>query len=133
MTEWQTSIERGNTPTRIDPRPNGRRTPRSPRWTMLNNFTDYGQRRLIPSGVRVWLVLFRETKPGGLARVTIAQIAATAGISTRAVAYGLHELRDKRFVVLVSRGSRNKGPSIYRLRPISIRGAKKLAGERLSA
>lgn len=133
MNQWQTSIERGNTPTRTNPQLNRRRAPRSPRWTMLNAFIDHRQRQLTSSSVRVWLVLFRESKPDGLARVTIAQIAVSAGICTRSVDNGLRELRDKRFVVLVSRGNRNKGPNIYRLRPISIRGAKKLAGERMSA
>ena len=133
MTDEQTIADRCNTPTRTNPRLNRRRAPRSPRWTMLNNFADHGQRRLTPSGVRVWLVLFRETKRSGLAKITVEQIAASAGICTRSVDNGLRELRDQRFVVLVSRGNRNKGPNIYRLRLISIRGAKKLAHRRLSA
>ena len=133
MTNRQTIAERCNTATRIDPRQNGRPTRRSPRWTMLNDFSDYGQRQLTASAVRVWLVLFRETNRDGLACITVEQIAAKGGISTRAVDNGLRELRDQRFAVLVSRGSRNKGASIHRLLPISIRGAKKLAGERLSA
>lgn len=127
MTQRHTIAERCNTPTRIDPRLNGWPARRSPRWTMLNDFIDYGQRHLTSSAVRVWLVLFRETKPDGLARITVEQIAARAGICTRSVDRGLDELRGDRFAVCVSRGTRNKGPSVHRLLPISTRHPRRTA------
>ena len=98
--------------------PKPRKRAKSPRWDLLNTFVDFGQRLLTCSAVRVWLVLYRETGRDGLAKLTVGQISEKAGIGTTAVKNGLGELKAKKFVVLVSRGSRNKGPSVRRLLPI---------------
>lgn len=89
------------------------------RLQMLSRFINHGQRQLTPSGLRVWLVLFRDTDDDGLARVTVRRIVFMAGITTVAVTNGLRELRDKRFAVRVARGTGSKRSSIYRLLPIT--------------
>ena len=95
------------------------RQPKSPRWAMLNAFVDHQMRNLSRAAVVVWWVLFRETNNQGLSRITIEQIGEKAGISVGRVSIGLRELRALKMVVQVSRGNRNKGPSIHRLLPVS--------------
>ena len=95
------------------------RPSKSPRWAMLNAFVDHGMRHLGRAALAVWLVLYRETNRQGLSRITIEQIAEKAGLSVSSVKNGVGELRAFKMVVQASRGSRNKGPSIYRLLPVS--------------
>ena len=101
---------------------NNSRRPKSPRWAMLNTFVDHQMRNLSRAAQGVWWVLYRETNNQGLARITIEQIGEKAGIGVSMVKVGLGELRALNMLVRVSRGSRNKGPSIYRLLPVSTVG-----------
>ena len=98
------------------------RPSKSPRWAMLNAFVDHRMRHLGRAALAVWLVLYRETNREGLSRITVEQIAEKTGLGVSMVKLGLRELRAMKMVVQVSRGNRNKGPSTYRLLPISTVG-----------
>ncbi len=93
-----------------------RRTTRSERFAMLNDFTDFGLSKLTGTELKVWLILFRDTKAAtGTARTGQADIARRAGVTTRAVRKAISELVAKGFVRVVRRGRLNVGPSQYRL------------------
>lgn len=92
--------------------------PRSARWGHLNGFVDVTLRDLTPAEVRVWLVLFRDTKPDGTARTGQTDIAARAGLSVRMVKKALKKLTDRDIVKVLLRGRLNSGPSRYKVRGI---------------
>ena len=89
---------------------------RSERFALLNAFADFALAGLTGSEVKVWLILFRDTKAAtGTARTGQADIARRAGLTPRGVRKALTGLQAKGFVHLVRRGRLNVGPSHYRL------------------
>lgn len=94
-----------------------RRGRRSERFAALNAFADFGLAGLTGAEVKVWLVLFRDTKAAGTARTSQEDIARRAGLSRRGVQVALSGLRAKGRVVVVRRGRLADGPSAYRVRP----------------
>ena len=100
------------------PAPPKRRTGRGERFAVLNAFTDCALADLTGSEVKVWLILFRDTKAAtGTARTGQADIGRRAGLSRRGVQGALDKLAAKGLVRLVRRGRLNAGPSTYRAHP----------------
>lgn len=96
----------------------GRRAGRSGRFAVLNAFADFGLADLTGAEVKVWLILFRDTRAAtGTARTGQADLARRAGIKPRMVRYALASLEAKGMVRVVRRGRLNAGPSVYRLHP----------------
>ena len=62
------------------------------RFEVLNAFVDEGMADLTPHEAAVWLVLFRDTKPDGIARTAVDDIARRAGIGRRTVLRALKRL-----------------------------------------
>jgi hypothetical protein len=94
-----------------------RRT-RSERFTALNAFTDLALAGLTGAEVKVWLILFRDSKAAtGTARTGQEDIARRAGLKSRMVRYALTALEAKGMVQVVRRGRLNVGPSVYRVHP----------------
>lgn len=85
------------------------------RWGTLNTFVDAVLRDATEAEVRVWLVLYRDVKPGGLARVGMTDIARRAGITRRGVVKAVNGLKRRRLIVVESRGCINGTPNAYRL------------------
>ena len=105
-------------PARPAPAAKPKRPARSERFAALNAFTDCALADLTGSEVKVWLILFRDTKAAtGTARTGQADIARRAGLSRRGVQVALDKLTAKGLVRLVRRGRVNAGPSTYRVRP----------------
>lgn len=94
-----------------------RRAARSERFATLNAFADFGLAVLTGAEVKVWLILFRDTKGTGTARTGQADIARRAGLSPRGVRKALASLGANGFVAVVRRGRLNAGPSVYRVHP----------------
>jgi hypothetical protein len=95
-----------------------RRAAPSARFAVLNTFTDFGLADLTGAEVKVWLILFRDSKAAtGTARTGQADIARRAGIKPRMVRYALASLEAKGMVRVVRRGRLNAGPSVYRVHP----------------
>ena len=65
-------------------KPKGKRAS-SGRFQSINSFIDVTMARLTPAERGVWLVLWRDTKPDGLARTSQVDMARRSGISDRAV------------------------------------------------
>lgn len=96
----------------------GTAKPRSARWGHLNGFVDVTLRDLKPAEVRVWLVLFRDTKPDGTARTGQTDIAERAGLSVRMVKKALKTLVERDIVKVLRRGRLNLGTSVYKVRGV---------------
>ena len=93
-----------------------RRPGRAERFGMLNTFADMALAGLTGAEVKVWLILFRDTKAAtGTARTGQADIARRAGLSPRGVRKALAALRAKGLLTVRHRGRLNVGPSIYKL------------------
>ncbi|VTT98143.1 Similar to transcriptional regulator OS=Rhodopirellula baltica (strain SH1) GN=RB12209 PE=4 SV=1 [Gemmataceae bacterium] len=99
-----------------------RRAGRGERFAVLNAFTDCSLASLTGSEVKVWLILFRDTKAAtGIARTGQADLARRAGLTPRMVRYALTSLEAMGLVQVVRRGRLNAGPSTYRVHPLAIR------------
>ena len=95
-----------------------RRNSAGHRFALLNAVTDFDLAALTGAEVKVWLVLFRDTKAKtGTARTGQADIARRAGLSERGVRKALVALQAKGLVRVARRGRLNAGPSHYRLCP----------------
>lgn len=94
-----------------------RRAARSERFATLNAFADFGLAALTGAEVKVWLILFRDTKGTGTARTGQADIGRRAGIDARTVRRALTSLEAKGMVQVLHRGRLNVGPSVYRVHP----------------
>jgi hypothetical protein len=84
---------------------------------MLNTFVDEGMRLLSAHEAAVWFVLYRDTKPDGIARTAVDDIARRGGIGRRTVLRALKRLEGLRMLRVVRRGGLNRGPSAYRILP----------------
>lgn len=97
------------------PKKEGRRG-RSERFAILNAFTDFAVAGLTGAEVKVWLILFRDTKAAtGTARTGQVDIARRAGIGQRTVRRALVKLEALGMLRTVRRGRLNVGPSTYRV------------------
>jgi len=62
------------------------------------------------------LILYRDTKPDGLATTSQDDIARRAGVSVRTVYTALRRLEHLGLLQVVYQGGLNRGVSVYRLR-----------------
>ena len=95
----------------------GKRRGRSERFATINAFVDMGMAGLTGAEVKVWTILFRDTKDTGTARTGQADMARRAGMNVRTVRRALDRLEAKEFIRVVHRGRLNAGPSVYRVHP----------------
>lgn len=96
----------------------------SDRFAQINGFVDCTLAHLTLSAVAVWLILWRDTKPNGLARTGQADLARRAGVTERAVRKALTELEAAKLVRVVRRGRAGAGPSTYRVRGVNPDAAR---------
>lgn len=89
------------------------------RFGVLNAFLDVTLRSLKPAAAAVWLLLFRDTKPEGLARTSQADLARRAGVNVRTVRRAISDLGRRGLLTVVRRGSLKSGLSIYRVQPLA--------------
>ena len=92
----------------------------SGRFAEINGFVDCTLARLTPSAAAVLLILWRDTKPHGLACTGQRDLARRAGVTERAVRKALVELIAAKLVkAAVRRGRAGVGPSAYRVRGVN--------------
>lgn len=90
----------------------------STRFAVLNTFVDESARLVSTTAQSVWFVLYRETKPNGLAQISHNQIAEMIGLKRRATINATQELIAKGLIRVVQRGSAaTHEPTIYRVYP----------------
>jgi len=87
------------------------------RFAVLNGFVDCSMADLSRAELAAWLVLYRDTR-NGTARTSAEDIGRRIGASKRAVLDALGALRKRGLVTRVYRGGLNRGPSVYRVRPL---------------
>jgi DNA invertase Pin-like site-specific DNA recombinase len=85
------------------------------RFGVLNTFVDITLRKIDRTAAAVWLILFRDTKPNGLACASHTDLALRAGISVSTVYRALKRLEAWGLIILVRKGRLNVGASIYHL------------------
>jgi DNA-binding MarR family transcriptional regulator len=90
------------------------------RFEVLNAFVDSGMADLSRSELTVWLVLYRDTKPGGTARASLGDIANRAGIDRQTASRAVGKLTRRKMLQVLRRGGLNLGPSEYRVFPFPM-------------
>jgi len=104
-----------NKPNRLSSRaPRASRTS-TDRFRSINEFVDSTMRTLSDRAAKAWLVLWRDTKPNGVARTAISDLARRMGCSPATAKRALAELKQLRILEVESRGGLGRGPSSYRL------------------
>jgi len=88
---------------------------RSERFGVLNDFVDTAMREASPGAVAAWLVLWRDTKPNGLATTGLTDIARRMGVSMSTVKRALRELKELGLVSVKRRGTKDARPNTYRV------------------
>lgn len=100
---------------RSNPRPEGKSPATTARFKTMNEFADFSAKSVSTTAQAAWWILFRETKPNGLASVSFNQIADLIGLKRRAAIRAVQELEDAGLLTVVKRGSLKAGPSTYRI------------------
>ena len=90
--------------------------PAAGRFGEVNAFADATLRALSRAEIAVWLVLWRDTRPNGLARTGQEDIARRAGCDARTVRRAIGQLAARRLLTVVRTGRIGTGPSVYRVR-----------------
>jgi len=90
------------------------------RFAVFNAFVDFTMQGLSRAEALVWLVLYRDTKDG-TARTAQSDIARRAGVNVRTVKRAIASLHRRGVLEIVHRGSLRRGPSSYRVKPITPR------------
>jgi DNA-binding MarR family transcriptional regulator len=86
---------------------------------VLNAFVDFTAGTLTRAEVLVWLILYRDTKRDGTARTSQADLARRAGVNLATVKRAVVGLRRRRLVTRVAKGNLRRGPSVYRVYPLT--------------
>jgi hypothetical protein len=89
------------------------------RFQTINAFVDFTLASLTPAEISVWLVLWRDTKPSGVAGTGQTDLARRAGISDRSVRTAIKLLESKGLLEVVKRGGLRRGVSVYWVKPIN--------------
>lgn len=89
------------------------------RFAVLNAFVDFTAGTLTRAEVLVWLILYRDTKRDGTARTSQADLARRAGVNLATVKRAVVGLRRRRLVTRVAKGNLRRGPSVYRVYPLT--------------
>ena len=96
-------------------KPNRRRT--GDRFRVLNSFADFTLRELSRAEIAVWLLLWRDTKPDGLACTSQADLARRAGVALKTAKRAVKQLARRGLLTVVYRGGLRRGKSKYRVYP----------------
>src|SRR5450432_2180813 len=92
------------------------------RFAVLNAFVDYSLAGMDHPSRSVWLVLYRDTRPDGLARTAQADIARRIGMSARTVKRAVHKLETVGLLTVKYRGGLGGRLSVYCVHPIPHKG-----------
>lgn len=88
----------------------------SGRFAVLNGFVDGVMSTLPRAAALTWVCLWRDTKPDGLARTAVTDLARRIGGDRRTVLRALRLLGDRGLLDVVRRGGLGRGVSVYRVK-----------------
>ena len=106
----------------IESKPSKAKGQNKGRFGVLNAFVDFSMADLDHSSRSVWLVLYRDTRPDGLARTAQADIARRIGMSARTVKRAVRKLETLGMLTVKYRGGLGGRLSVYRVHPLSHKG-----------
>lgn len=86
------------------------------RFATINGFVDGRVGSLTRGAALVWLCLWRDTKPNGIARTSMTDLARRCGCDERTVLRSVRTLVDEGLIEVVRKGGLGRGPSEYRVR-----------------
>jgi hypothetical protein len=86
------------------------------RFSVVNGFVDGVMATLPRAALATWLCLWRDTKPDGLARTAVTDLARRVGTDRRTVLRALRLLTDRGLLEVVRRGGLGRGLSTYRVK-----------------
>ena len=89
------------------------------RFESINTFLDVTSAKLARAELAVWLLLWRDTKPDGLARTSQGDLARRAGCNPRTVRRALVALEATGLLTIVRQGGLPRRMSVYRVHPIA--------------
>lgn len=89
------------------------------RFKVLNDFVDLGMAKLSRSEIAVYLIVFRDTKPTGLARTSRTELARRGGMTERQASRALTKLIKRGAVHVIRRGIKGKA-ALYSLYPSDV-------------
>lgn len=89
----------------------------------LNQFLDRMARTLHPSASLVWLLLLRDER-NGTAKTAVSDLARRSGLAERTVKRQLRTLKNRGLLEVVAAGKPERGPTIYKLRPVGDHGVE---------
>jgi hypothetical protein len=88
------------------------------RFAVMNAFIDFTMAGLPHPCRSVWVVLWRDTRPDGLARTAQADIARRIGMSVSTVKRAVRELELLGLLTVAYRGGLGGRLSVYRVNPL---------------
>jgi len=88
----------------------------SGRFAVLNGFVDGIMGTLPRAAALTWVCLYRDTKPDGLARTAVTDLARRVGGDRRTVLRALRLLVERGLLEVVRRGGLGRGVSAYRVK-----------------
>ena len=88
----------------------------SGRFAVLNGFVDGVMGTLPRAAALTWVCLWRDTKPDGVARTAVTDLARRIGGTRRSVLRALRLLDDRGLLEVVRRGGLGRGVSAYRVK-----------------
>ena len=86
------------------------------RFAVLNGFVDGVMGTLPRAAALVWVTLYRDTKPDGLARTAVADLARRVGGDRSTVIRALRLLVERGRLDVVRKGGLGRGVSVYRVK-----------------
>jgi hypothetical protein len=86
------------------------------RFATVNGFVDGVMRSLPRAALATWVCLWRDTKPDGLARTGVADVARRVGCNRRNAVRALRLLVDLGLLEVVRQGGLGRGVSTYRVK-----------------
>jgi hypothetical protein len=86
------------------------------RFAVVNGFVDGVMRGLPRSAALTWFCLWRDTKPCGVARTAVSDVARRIGGNRSTAMRAIKLLVDRGLVEVVYRGGLGRGVSMYRVK-----------------
>jgi hypothetical protein len=90
------------------------------RFELLNAFVDSGMADLSRAELAVWLILYRDTKRDGTARLSLDDLARRGGMNRQTASRAVGRLAGRKMLRVLRRGGLNCGPSTYRVFPFPM-------------
>jgi len=91
------------------------------RFETLNHFVDHTLADVTSAELRVWVILYRDTKPNGEARASLDDIARRAGVHRQTAWKAIGALKRRNMLKTLRRGRLNAGPSTYVIAPCAMK------------